>query len=533
MGDLLTLIENDPAVRAAIAAIASVDPPVTGGLTVAQLIAVQSVRSGLRVSNALIVPVADSIGVGYQALNGGWPVRLAVGPSVVIDLRFTASGTTQAQAFAAAKADNSYSSLHSTSKPLIWTLQRIVNDLLSGADGTTLYNTCTKPFTSLLQSFGGYVQLVTCPPFSAGLTPAMEASRLAYNALVRGNVAGADIIVDLASNPLIGDGTDTATTVLRADGLHFTDEGQDYCVPTYEAGYRSIVTVAGRPYSLCSAPVRAPAAALSALSLSPATATAGVPYSGTLSGVTAGSSITATSSDGTALAVSGTTVSATFATAGAYTVTVVEALSGVSNSPRTSTALLTVSAASAGGSTVNALTLSSDAAFAGGKFSQGQSAGYGTIPAGLLPASTTIDFWYISTSTGFQVFMGQPNGGWYVGVNAGSLFSTQTSGPVSGSPNLADGVPHHLVLQLSATASTFIVDDVPIYSGAGTTVTNEATYFRQYNGSFPVVGVTDELAIFNGARTSATPTAPYTGSEANLLALYHLNGDGLNFKVNP
>lgn len=84
---------------------------------------------------------------------------------------------------------------------------------------------------------------------------------------------------------------------------------------------------------------------LAALTLSPLTATAGSAYSGTISGKTAGSSITATSSDGTTLAVSGTTVSGTFSSAGSPTVTLTETIADAANSPWTSTATITVSAA--------------------------------------------------------------------------------------------------------------------------------------------------------------------------------------------
>lgn len=62
-------------------------------------------------------------------------------------------------------------------------------------------------------------------------------------------------------------------------------------------------------------------------------------WTANVAGLTAGSTLTATSSDGTALTVAGTgtakTVSGTFATAGNKTITLVETLTGASNSPRT------------------------------------------------------------------------------------------------------------------------------------------------------------------------------------------------------
>ncbi|MGU3286441.1 beta strand repeat-containing protein [Methylobacterium mesophilicum] len=84
---------------------------------------------------------------------------------------------------------------------------------------------------------------------------------------------------------------------------------------------------------------------LSALTLSPLTATAGSAYSGIITGKTSGSTVTASSSDGTALTVTGSTVTGTFAAAGSPTVTLSEALPSATNTPRSSTASLTISAA--------------------------------------------------------------------------------------------------------------------------------------------------------------------------------------------
>ena len=88
-----------------------------------------------------------------------------------------------------------------------------------------------------------------------------------------------------------------------------------------------------------------PAPVLQVLTLSPQTARAGVAYSGTIGGATAGSSIAAASSDGTALSVSGSTVSGTFAAAGSPSVTLTETLAGATGSPKSTQLAMTVSAA--------------------------------------------------------------------------------------------------------------------------------------------------------------------------------------------
>ena len=88
-----------------------------------------------------------------------------------------------------------------------------------------------------------------------------------------------------------------------------------------------------------------PSATLQALTLAPTSATAGTAYTGTISGKTSGSTITASSSDGITLTVSGTSVTGTFSAAGSPTVTLTETLSGATNTPKTSAVSFTVAAA--------------------------------------------------------------------------------------------------------------------------------------------------------------------------------------------
>ncbi len=85
--------------------------------------------------------------------------------------------------------------------------------------------------------------------------------------------------------------------------------------------------------------------ALNALSLANATAAAGGAWFSAIQNATAGSTITATSSDGTTLNVASGSVTGTFATSGSKTITLTETLAGATNSPRQSQVTVTVSAA--------------------------------------------------------------------------------------------------------------------------------------------------------------------------------------------
>lgn len=99
--------------------------------------------------------------------------------------------------------------------------------------------------------------------------------------------------------------------------------------------------------------VAAAAVVLNPLTLSPTTATVGTAYTGTVSGKTSGSALTLSGTGAAGLTVSGSTVSGTPTTAGS--VNIIETLAGATGSPRTSSGVLTVSAASSLPSTVQVI----------------------------------------------------------------------------------------------------------------------------------------------------------------------------------
>ena len=156
------------------------------------------------------------------------------------------------------------------------------------------------------------------------------------------------------SSTISGATSGSAITATSSDGTALTVSGSTVS-GTFSAAGSPTVTLTetlsgatGSPKtSTATITVSAAAPVLGTLTLTPATATAGSAYSGTIGGRTSGSAITATSSDGTTLTVSGTTVSGTFTAAGTPTISLVETLSGATGSPKTTTVSVTVSAASA------------------------------------------------------------------------------------------------------------------------------------------------------------------------------------------
>jgi lysophospholipase L1-like esterase len=90
-------------------------------------------------------------------------------------------------------------------------------------------------------------------------------------------------------------------------------------------------------------PTPTPSPTLNALTVSNPTATVGTPYSGTISGLTSGSSVALTGPGAAGLSIGGAVISGTPTTAGA--INLVETLAGATNSPNPSAGVVTVAAA--------------------------------------------------------------------------------------------------------------------------------------------------------------------------------------------
>ncbi|OUJ14201.1 GDSL-type esterase/lipase family protein [Acetobacter sp. DsW_063] len=121
---------------------------------------------------------------------------------------------------------------------------------------------------------------------------------------------------------------------------------------------------------------------------------------------------------------------------------------------------------------------------------------------------------------------------WFGYVGGSNLALTSTA-------SIADGAAHTITAIYNATAATgqLLVDGVVVASGSTSSVTSfswtaSAFGIGVYPGSsaaYTNQGVIDEVAVFSPARDSGayTPsTSPYTGSETDLVALYHLDGNG-------
>lgn len=142
------------------------------------------------------------------------------------------------------------------------------------------------------------------------------------------------------------------------------------------------------------APTPNPAINLGSLGLSVATATAGTPYSGSITGATSASTLSVTNLPaGLTLNSSARTIGGTPTTAGTVNFTVVETLAGATNSPKINGVTLTIAAAPVTAPTLAALSLSNTTGQVGTAFNasiNGATSG-STLSSGNLPAGLTLN----------------------------------------------------------------------------------------------------------------------------------------------
>lgn len=183
----------------------------------------------------------------------------------------------------------------------------------------------------------------------------------------------------------------------------------------------------------------------------------------------------------------------------------------------------------------NNLTLSGASFNASGKFGSSLSAGYGATSGNVGPASgnQTVELWVKKSSTGLAV--AYLNGGMWIGTdntNAHARYNTASGEQqLTTSVSVTDGAWHHLSFNVGTAGASLYVDGVlcasnAIASNAGGGAINVGSYG---GGSYAWGGEIDDVALYSGIlRTAnfAAPTAAVSNSAANLLALYHLDGDG-------
>lgn len=189
---------------------------------------------------------------------------------------------------------------------------------------------------------------------------------------------------------------------------------------------------------------------------------------------------------------------------------------------------------------------------ASGKFGQSLSGGNGysaNQPITAFPF--TLEAWVKATASGsVEVAAGRASVGWFgkaANNTAVAHFGAGVGGTGPGNDitlasavNIADGAWHHLRLVVTSAGGTFSVDGVQAStSSAAPTFDTANKYFgvraffntdSSATATFPFQGEVDEVAVFNTAlpTTYTSPVAAYAGIESGQVALYHLDGNGVD-----
>jgi hypothetical protein len=109
----------------------------------------------------------------------------------------------------------------------------------SDTTGASIYANLTAYIASA-HATGWKVLAATMLPYS-GDSANQTAERLAYNALIRANAAGADGIIDYAADPLMGLQATTTNTMYYGDGLHPTSLGYGYLAQIEAAAFNALL----------------------------------------------------------------------------------------------------------------------------------------------------------------------------------------------------------------------------------------------------------------------------------------------------
>lgn len=185
-------------------------------------------------------------------------------------------------------------------------------------------------------------------------------------------------------------------------------------------------------------------------------------------------------------------------------------------------------------------------AYVAGKYGQALSQGSGGSTQDMFVGLTsyTMEAWVKLSSTGaIRVIAGSAGCAW-IGMNAngtargsyGNSNGVDLNGPV-----INDGAWHHVALCASSTAGGALwVDGVKVDSSAtnaDATIPREfaVRYFGGVGGFvLPVGDLVDDLAVSTVAKyTTAFTPGPVLNSQPNLRAVYHFDGDALNYAGQP
>jgi lysophospholipase L1-like esterase len=192
-----------------------------------------------QLSGRVLVVAGDSIGYGTAAANYAAVEHAGFDASITIH-NVSVPSRTMRTGFDRFCELTSFLDPNSTN---VLFIQQGTNDLGDeAAAAADLYQRVATPFVASGKTAGFYVALGTVlPRGDIGWDSIKERERLAYNEAVRANAASADLIIDLARDPFVGDGISTIGSAYYADALHPTILGQRRLAVVYKAALQPLL----------------------------------------------------------------------------------------------------------------------------------------------------------------------------------------------------------------------------------------------------------------------------------------------------
>lgn len=181
-----------------------------------------------------------------NSIVDGWPLDDSVSyPSFIrkdlgyatINLGIGAISTTQMLA-----NPLNVDTLNFDNKLSILVVDEATNDIYYGADGTATYNNYIR-YCVEWKANNPELKIVLIVPTPRNNGPAdFEVKRQALRTLLLNNYSPADILIDLASDSLIGFAGCETNTVYYLDGCHMTIEGNKYRAKLIETGIKKLIS---------------------------------------------------------------------------------------------------------------------------------------------------------------------------------------------------------------------------------------------------------------------------------------------------
>jgi lysophospholipase L1-like esterase len=186
-------------------------------------------------TQGVLVQAGDSIGVGLGADNWAAIEHLGLPPGIKVH-NVSVSG--QWMLTGLGERDKNLFPNRDPDHASVLLIEQGTNDLMGGNSADYLYQNILRPFVAKAQEAGFYVAVNTILPRADDgwmSDPQHERERVDYNKLVRANAVGADTVIDVASDPEIGDRVDPALSPLFADRIHPNRQGQERLAKIYAA----------------------------------------------------------------------------------------------------------------------------------------------------------------------------------------------------------------------------------------------------------------------------------------------------------